>query len=918
MGEFYIGELSIEKLNLSVRSINCLRCNNVKNVEQLLKLKEEDLISFRNLGSKSLYEIKEVISKILSGEIETIKSDIMLQYEYIDQEKTLLDLFLEIDRTVSKVLIYDKNIHEYKDDISIEELNLSVRSFNALSKTPYLSVKKILELKIDTFNKIKNLGKKSKDEIINKLIEVIDIVYSEETEENSVYNQIITDILDEYNECEVLVNINIMRENIYIALKRNNKIINLETDNEKLIYNKDFLDYLYNIDYFNSLVKKYLTKLISSKERMITLASIKKNLPKHLQVSEIINQNLNDLIKEKQIEKYKDGYRIYYQNLINYIDTLDDERKKYIFKSRLEGKTLNEIGEELNVTRERIRQIERKVIKEMPRIREDDYKIVFEKYDWSELLFIECYNETKLTYSYLNNKYIKGTLNIETILEDYDVDVDIRKRVERIIFKDYIIIGSSKIKKERSSILQYVLKTFCQEEVTYDELWDLYHMFLQDHGLDDNEEMLFTNRNIEAAAARNNRVLCKLRKKLRYYDTQQISSTEIIEVLGLNQLNNVEYSTLKFFRDYHDIMKLWDIRDEYELHNLMKKVITDDNEYNIKFNRMPNVEFGIADREMQVLDILLQSSPVDYKEISKIYEDIYGVRADTVQANLLKCIEEYLHDGVYNIDYDDLSTEEVNEMKLNLVDDVYSIERVREIYIKIFPQGDIKLITPYNLKKLGFKSNGSLIYSDKFLNAERCIKYKICENDIFDGNLLDKRITTNQTYYCALQALKSNLDVIEFSPNQFINIKRLESNGVTKVQLKDYIDKVYNFMGSKIFTIKYLRQKGFTHNLDNLGFDDLFYGSILLSDSRFSYRKLGNQILLSTKGRTVAINDLIEYIVSKYRSIDIYDLMDYMKDRYGISVEKSKIQTMAKDIDLYYDSIMEKVYIDYDEYFEEV
>lgn len=918
MGNVFISELSIEALNLSVRSFNCLKRNNIKNVEQLLQLKEEDLIAFKNLGTKSLCEINDVISKISSGKFETRKSDTMLPYEYINKEKTLLDLVLEQDKIASQVLIYDENTHEYKDDLSIDDLNLSVRSFNALNNTPYSSVKKILQLKIETFNKIKNLGKKSKDEIVNKLRKVLEIVYSEETKENSVDDQIIKNILDEYNKCGILLNINIMRENIYMALKRNTKIINLEKNNEKLIYNKEFLDYIYNIDYFNKFIRTYLIKLISSKERVITLASIKKNLPKHLQGCEIISQNINSLVEEKQIEKYKDGYRIYYQNLMNYVDTIEDERKRYVLKRRFEGEKLSEIGNELNVTREWVRQIERKAIKEMPRIREDDYKSIFEKYDWPESLFLECYNENKLTYAYLNNRYIKGTLNIEMMLGDYDIEVDIRMKAERIIFKDYIIIGSSKVKKERSSILQYVLKTFCKEDVTCDELWDLYHMFLEDYGLDKNKEMLFTNRYFETALARSNEVLWKLRKKLRYYDTHQISSTEIIESLGLDQFKDVEYSTLKFFRDYNEVMELWDIRDEYELHNLMKKVISEDNEYNIKFNRMPNVEFGIADRDMQVLDVLLQTAPIEYKEISIIYEDTYGVRADTVQANFLKCIDEYLHEGIYSIDYDDLSIEETNTMKLNLVEDIYSIEKIRKLYINLFSNGDIKLITPYNLKKLGFRVNGSLIYSDKFLNAERCIKHKICKNDIFNSNLLDKGITTNQTYYCALQALKSNLQVIEFSPNQFINIRRLEGCGITKIKLKDYIDKVYDFIGSKVFTIKHLREKGFTNELDDLGFEDLFYGSILLSDSRFNYRRVGKQILLSTIGKSVTINDLIEHIVSKYRSIDIYDLMDYMKDRYGINVEKCKIQTMAKDIDLYYDSIMEKVYIDYDEYFEEV
>ena len=36
----------------------------------------------------------------------------------------------------------------------------------------------------------------------------------------------------------------------------------------------------------------------------------------------------------------------------------------------------------------------------------------------------------------------------------------------------------------------------------------------------------------------------------------------------------------------------------------------------------------------------------------------------------------------------------------------------------------------------------------------------------------------------------------------------------------------------KYFTISSIREKGFTHYLDELGFDDWFYTSILIEDKR--------------------------------------------------------------------------------------
>lgn len=71
-----IREMSIEELELSVRSSNCLRRANIDTVEKLTQKTEEDMIKVRNLGRKSLNEIKHKLAEIglaLSKEEEKIK-----------------------------------------------------------------------------------------------------------------------------------------------------------------------------------------------------------------------------------------------------------------------------------------------------------------------------------------------------------------------------------------------------------------------------------------------------------------------------------------------------------------------------------------------------------------------------------------------------------------------------------------------------------------------------------------------------------------------------------------------------------------------------------------------------------------------------------------------------------------------------
>ena len=50
-------EMTIEELDLSVRSFNCLKRANINTVEDLISKTEEDMIKVRNLGRKSLEEV---------------------------------------------------------------------------------------------------------------------------------------------------------------------------------------------------------------------------------------------------------------------------------------------------------------------------------------------------------------------------------------------------------------------------------------------------------------------------------------------------------------------------------------------------------------------------------------------------------------------------------------------------------------------------------------------------------------------------------------------------------------------------------------------------------------------------------------------------------------------------------------------
>ena len=57
-------EMTIEELDLSVRSYNCLKRANIHTVEDLTKKTEEDMLKVRNLGKKSLEEVLNKLKEL--------------------------------------------------------------------------------------------------------------------------------------------------------------------------------------------------------------------------------------------------------------------------------------------------------------------------------------------------------------------------------------------------------------------------------------------------------------------------------------------------------------------------------------------------------------------------------------------------------------------------------------------------------------------------------------------------------------------------------------------------------------------------------------------------------------------------------------------------------------------------------------
>lgn len=615
------------------------------------------------------------------------------------------------------------------------------------------------------------------------------------------------------------------------------------------------------------------------------------------------------------------------------IENTQFPKKKVLF---VENKkyTLEEIGIEYGVSRERIRQIEDKALKKFNKVFQEQFQKYYEalyqlflnkqKYltikelekliKYKSLIDVICksYKNMPFYIDFSVGLIVKNDISLEDLLEDDVVSIDIKQRIEKYIYRDYVTIDNKKIKDNRVSILNYFLKAYCHRPQKFLDIQNSYMDMLITNGLNDRTDLLYDDSTLYNRLTNLNYVLLSPGKVLRYYECENID--KVVKNLNLNKYHNVEISARKIYLGNIDLMEKYEIYNEYELHNLLKK---NTNYSDVDFARMPTIRFGNANKENQVLELLKMLSPISYIDLAKAYEDEYGVDTSTFCANYLDCISKYLVNGEYTLETDIMPESDLKILKDALIEDFYWKEDLEDIYNKFVGNANLKNLNSYNLGRLNYSMASTCIYSKKFQSLSDYIKHFLSQ-DIVNMNV-NSKLRSLQTFYLYYSDFKNNLELIEFSPDMYISIHKLNSVNVNKDVLIEYQNKVKVFCEDKYFTIYSLKSNGFKYDiLDNLGFDDYFYSSILINNSSIQYRKIQNTYLMKTGKEQFELSDFLIYIMGKLRKIDIYDLCDYIKTQYGLDINRYKIVAITKECSLYYNQITEKVYIDYDEFYNEI
>lgn len=155
------------------------------------------------------------------------------------------------------------------------------------------------------------------------------------------------------------------------------------------------------------------------------------------------------------LTRHKKGYSPKFPCISEWLETLADNKRLAVML-RLEGKTLQAIGEEMGLTRERVRQLVDNACQTKPRLREDDFAYWYSKYKFDDGAMESIFGTDVRIRNYLSLVYKKGTDSIIKMLDDPNLDATLYERVYTYLYRNSDLIEYESVPYERELLSQEV------------------------------------------------------------------------------------------------------------------------------------------------------------------------------------------------------------------------------------------------------------------------------------------------------------------------------------------------------------------------------------------------------------------------------------------------------------------------------
>lgn len=840
------------------------------------------------------------------------------------------DSYVEKDNLVTDIMNgFDNKISIEFEKVNIEDLDISNRLKHVLIEYGIKTYNDLLNCPNDLLEHFKNAGKKTIDEAIylKNHPSMLYLIFNKKDEiESNLFNKVI--------ELEKNMNINFV-ETVYSELTFKDLEMSIRLKNclykNKIITVPDFLKTpVIEIQKYQSLGNKCFDEVLEIKNRLLDINNYKDSSellylfirkitadePKSIiyiknYMSENTNYNLdnflddlNKLKNDNRIELSMNGIKIKKTSVIDYINTIEDEKKRNIMNMRLNGCTLEEIGNKEGVTRERIRQISAKILNNLPDVHESKYKYIYEKYNFNENEFCELFNESKETYNFLKLAYENGVIDIKNGLNTNDFNEYQKCIIKKL--KNIITLFGKTINCNKNDIIEVLIEEYATDGILFEDFTRIYNNFSKNNLKYDLG--IIDVRSMEGLLNRLKNTIFDFGRKFRFFNYSKIDKKTLENLHKVIDLGEGYYSTLVLFREYSDLMKEIDIRNEYELHSFFKKNNALFPE--LRMDRMPNFSIGNIEKHDFVLSKINEIAPISINDFLEFMENNYGYKSNTFLTYITSEFSEYINGNYIDSDVIEINESLILELKELLTKPIYSLDEVKAILVKHEYSNIDDIVTKNNMYKIGYKIRSSYILRKDYDSVEEYYT-QLAKTKDFISN---ENIITSSTYSASIKRVEKNYDIILISDKEFITYKKLSELGINKEIISKFCVDVYSiFKNISYFTVYNIKSMVDTSWIEDNGFDDIFYECLVETIDNIKYLRINNQKIYSFIDDNVEVEDIInEFMVEE--SIYVDELIDDIKEKYGIDVSSDKLIYSDK----FYSRELNKLYLNKECYYKEV
>lgn len=870
----------ISRLDLSSRAIHLLKKMNIQTVEEFLNTPIEKLKEERGVGQKTIDELFKMRKDIAEGLIDLDS----IKYSTLDGETGTND-----------VVELPKEMLEQISQYPITILDLPNRSLNALQRSGIHTMDQLLSITDDDFEQMSGLGKKSIQEIKECRIKWLKNI-SEDTsrsidlpEKIALFYQALAGILYRIIPLDEIKLYKICNECGF-----SNQIENVEISE---ITKYDYIYLLENDSQINNCVKNYFYNFFSAQSPFIDEEEFREKIDRDFN-NETFKSALFDMFKYRSniavIENY---YVLKRDDLHEYVSNLENGVKTQILIDRLNGLTLQEIGDKNALTRERVRQITVKLISKFPLFQEDYYASIFQYFRFSKELFYNVFpKEDRWTFEYLCMRYKKGTNEINR--ESFNG----YRGVYSYAIKNYIDKGESvKWKKglTRQKIAWRVLIKHSGEYFSRESFAKAYNAFLEENSLD-KSKYSFNEYSVNNVFRYSEHVVFNKDGDFRYYEND---ASTLWGLLDMRRYRDSVISSELIFRDYYEVMQEYDIRNGYELFCLLKNTVdfspeNSDIKRLIKFRRIPVMIIGEGDEEKQIIKFVKELSPIEYWTFYEAYEERYGLRKESAIANLGAYIEKYHVKGEYVTNLPYLSAkDEIKLIRKIGEKPIWSIDELERIFDEECTTSDKDALNITTMYNLGYTLNAGYAYSRKYANVTECFEKCFFSKELVDLNEISQDIVRLHMFKNYIYSIRMNLDYFDIAPKLYASISFLEREyGLNVEKIKAIQRKASCFYMEKYFNGESLWDRLKDDSDVKLLKDNKWLCTSILrqQDGVFSL-PVANAVILSLERDELSLAKICMWIVDREGKMTLERLTDRLNTMFGSEIDKYKIALKIKE-----------------------